>query len=51
MMWPDWYSPVGTPIVAHVGFGACMAVLRWRFRSVGPSVVAHAIWNALYAVT
>lgn len=51
MCLPTWLSPSGTPIVLHVAFGACMAVLRWRFRSVGPGVIVHGIWNALYPLT
>jgi membrane protease YdiL (CAAX protease family) len=51
MRWPTWFSPSGTPIVLHVAFGICMAVLRWRFASIGPGVAVHALWNALYPLT
>ncbi len=51
MVVPTWFTPSGTPVMLHVGFGACMAVLRWRFRSIGPGVVVHGMWNALYPLT
>jgi len=51
MLCPTWFSPSGTPIALHVAFGACMAILRWRFRSIGPGVVVHGIWNALFPLT
>lgn len=51
MLCPTWLSPSETPIALHVEFGVCMAVLRWRFRTIGPGVIVHGIWNALYPLT
>jgi membrane protease YdiL (CAAX protease family) len=51
MIRPSWFTPSGTLVAWHVAFGACMAMLRWRFRSIGPGVVVHGAWNALYPLT
>lgn len=51
MLWPTLLSYGGTPIWLHVGFGVCMAVLRWRFRSIAPGIIVHTIWNAFYPLT
>ena len=36
-----------TPLLDHLWFGGVMGVLRWRFRSVLPGVLAHALCNGL----
>jgi membrane protease YdiL (CAAX protease family) len=51
MLEPTWRTPSGVSVMSHVAFGACIAVLRWRFRSIGPGMVAHGLWNALYPLT
>jgi membrane protease YdiL (CAAX protease family) len=48
---PSWTGSGGTFVLLHSAFGALCGVLRWRFRSIAPGFIVHAIWNALVPLT